>query len=238
MRYRILMAIPVALLVLAGMAASAGALTFGGGEQHAFTEDFFIEECTFSTAGSSTYMVLVPGHMLTLEGYEGKEFVHLEIEVLDETETVMGVETRVVKETEYVDGELVEESWNYMALCTETGNTFYFGEDVNIYEDGGVSHEGAWRAGMDGAVPGVIMPGSPMLGARYFQEVAPDVAMDRAEVNRLDAVVDTPYGTFARCLETEETSPIEPNSKDTKLYAPGIGIIVDGPLFLTDVVSP
>jgi len=238
MKGRILLAIPVALLVLLGISAQAGALISGGGVQHAFTQDFFKEECTFSSAGSNTYMVLVPGYKLTLEGFDGKQFGHLEIEVLNQTEMVDGVQTRVVKETEYADGVLVEESWNYMAMCVETGNMFYFGEDVNIYEDGGVSHDGAWRAGMNGAVAGVIMPGSPMLGARYFQEVAPEVAMDRAEVMRLDAVVDTPYGTFTRCLETEETSPLEPNAKDTKFYAPGVGIIVDGPLFLTGIVEP
>jgi len=229
----------LALLVLAGFAASAGALTFGGGDQHAFTEDFFIEQCTFSSTGSNTYFVLEPGHQLTLEGFEGKEEVQVVITVLNETEMVEGVETRVVEESETIDGELAEISRNFFAICTETGNAFYFGEDVDIFEGGViVSHEGAWRAGVDGAVPGVIMPGSPLLGARYFQEMAPDVAMDRAEVIRLDAVVETPAGVFERCLETEETSPIEPNSKDVKFYAPGVGIIVDGPLFLTGVVTP
>jgi hypothetical protein len=235
---KIIIILLTALLVLAGTAGLAGALTFGGGEQHDFTEDFFIEECTFTSRGSNTYFVLEPGHQLVLEGFEGKEEVHLVITVLNETENVMGVKTRVVEEFETVDGELAEISRNYFALCKETGNLFYFGEDVDDYEDGVVvSHEGAWRAGEDGALPGVLVPGSPMLGARYFQEIAPDVAMDRAEVISLDAVVETPYGVFERCLETEETTPIEPNAKELKFYAPGVGLIVDGTLFLTDVVS-
>lgn len=238
-RGRIFISLSLALLVVAGIAASAGALKFGGGEQHAFTEDFFIERCTFANTGSNTYFVLEPGFQLTLEGFEGKEEVVLVITVLDQLEMVDGVMTRVVEEMETKDGELAEISRNFFAICMETGNAFYFGEEVDIYEDGViVSHEGAWRAGEsndDGevAMPGVIMPGSPFLGARYFQEIAPDVAMDRAEVIRLDAVVETLAGVFPRSLETEETSPIEPQAKDTKMYAPDIGLVVDGPLTLT-----
>ena len=44
---------------------------------------------------------------------------------------------------------------------------------IVIVEDGRiVSHEGAWRAGVDGAQPGLIMPGTFLLGSRYFQEIA------------------------------------------------------------------
>ncbi len=235
-RSKILTSFLLALLVSAGVAALAGALTFGGGEKHAFTEDFFIEQCTFSSTGGNTYFILEPGYQIVLEGVEDKEEVRAEITVLEDTETVTGIETRVVEEREFVDGELAEVSRNFFALCTETGDVFYFGEDVDIYEDGViVSSEGAWRAGVDGAVPGVIMPGSPMLGARFFQEMAPGVAMDRAEVIRLDAVVETPLDLFERCLETKETNPIEPNDKETKFHAPGVGVVVDGPLFLTEV---
>ena len=219
------------VLVLTGLAASADAI--------GFTRDFFIEQCTFSSTGRNTYFVLEPGHRLVLEGFEGAEEVKLVITVLDATETVDGVETRVVREVETKDGELVEISRNFFAICNETGNVFYFGEEVDIYEDGVVvSHEGAWRVGQNGAKPGVIMPGSPMLGAKYFQEIAPGVAMDRAEVMQLNAVVGTPFGIFQRCLKTKETTPIEPDAKEFKLYAPGIGLIAEKTLFLTNVVTP
>ena len=229
----------LALLVLAGFAASGEALKFGGGDKHAFTEDFFIEDCTFSSTGSNTYMILEIGHELTLEGEEDKEDLEVVITVLDETEVVDGVTARVVEEYETVDGELAEISRNFFAICLETGDIYYFGEDVDIYEDGViVGHEGEWRAGVDGAVAGVIMPGSPMLGARFFNEIAPEVAMDRAEVIRKDAVVETDVGTFTRCLEIRETTPIEPDAKDTKVHCPGIGMVIDGPLTLTGVVFP
>jgi hypothetical protein len=82
------------------------------------------------------------------------------------------------------------------------------------------------------------MPGTILLGSRYFQEIAPDVAMDRAEHVRMNVTVETPKDIFEGCIEVKETTPLEPNAKDTKVYAPGIGLVIDGPLELTDYTSP
>ena len=203
-----------------------------------FTDSFQIERCTFATRGRNPYFVLIPGHRLELEGREGRTVVHVTITVLADTLTVDGVETRVVEERETEDGELIEVSRNYFAFCEETGSVFYFGEDVDIYEDGViVSHDGAWRAGVDGARPGVIMPGINLVGARYFQEVAPDVALDRAETLSVTETVTVPAGTFENVLRTKETTPLE-KGKSFKLYAPDVGLIRDGGLELIDVVAP
>ena len=82
------------------------------------------------------------------------------------------------KETE--GGNLVEVSRNYFAICKPTNNAIYFGEDVDMYEDGEiVSHEGAWLAGQNGAKAGMIMPDKVEVGLED-QEIAPGVAEDRA----------------------------------------------------------
>jgi len=44
----------------------------------------------------------------------------------------------------------------------------------------------------------------------------------------------TPAGDFANCLKTLETNPLEPGNKETKLYAPGIGVVQDGDLLLSE----
>jgi hypothetical protein len=202
----------------------------------AFTDTFAIESCEFASTGRNPFFILEPGHQLVLAGEDDGEQVRLVITVLNEVKVVDGVETRVVEERETKDGELVEVSRNYFAICAKTNSVFYFGEDVDIYEDGRiVSHDGAWQAGTNGARPGIIMPGTVLLGARYFQEVAPDVAMDRAEVESLTRVVQTPAGRFMNVLETEETTPLEPNAEGFKYYAAGIGLIKDGPLELIRV---
>jgi len=203
--------------------------------QPPFTDSFMLEECGgFSSRGSNPYFVLEPGFQLILQGKEKQQNVHLTITVLRETRVIDGIETRVVEERETQDGELVEVSRNYFAICNRTNSVFYFGEDVDIYENGViVSHAGSWHAGENGARPGIIMPGVILLGGRYYQEVAPGVAMDRAEIISMSQVMQTPAGRFENCLETEETTPLEPNALEFKFYAPGIGLIKDGTLELT-----
>jgi hypothetical protein len=204
-----------------------------------FTEDFFVDECTFADTGSNTFWVLEPGVELVLEGDEDGVEIDVIISVLDETEMVDGVLTRVVEERESEDGELVEVSRNFWALCTETGDIFYFGEDVDDYEDGEiVGHEGAWRAGEDGAVPGIIVPGRFLIGARYFQEMAPGVAMDRAEHSAMGLTVETEAGTFEDCAEVIDSSPLDPGAEDSKIYCPGLGIVVDAELELVEFTLP
>jgi hypothetical protein len=204
-----------------------------------FTDEFFIEDCTFANTGSHPfYLALEPGTQLMFAGEDDGELVELRISVLEDTEMVDGVETRVVEEYESVEGEVVEISRNFFAICAETNSVFYFGEDVDIYEDGQiVSHEGAWRAGVDGARAGIIMPGTVLLGSRYYQEVAPGVAEDRAEHVAMDVTVETPAGTFADCLQVDETSPLE-SGVSVKLYAPGVGLVQDDILYLTAMTEP
>jgi len=219
------------LLVVLPTLLGAPTGSFAGNE--GFTDSFRLDECNFKTRGRNPYFILEPGYQLIFEGEEGKEFVRLGITVLNETRTIAGVKTRVVEEVEYHDSQLAEISRNYFAICDPTNSVFYFGEDVDNYEDGEiVSHDGSWRAGEDGASPGIMMPGTVLLGSRYFQEFAPDVALDRAEILSLSEVVETPADTFEDVLKTVETTPLEPNAKEYKFYAPGVGLIQDGTLKL------
>jgi hypothetical protein len=157
----------------------------------------------------------------------------LVITVLDDTKVVDGVTTRVVEERETRSGRVVEVSRNFFAISRFTGDLYYFGEEVDIYKNGKVvGHEGAWLSGVNGARFGMMIPGTPHAKNRYYQEVAPGVAMDRAEVVRVDARVTTPAGMFAYCLQTEETTPLEPGASEMKYFAPGIGLIQDGDLKL------
>jgi hypothetical protein len=198
-----------------------------------WTEDFDIEGCQFSSTGRNRFFILEPGYQLHFSGYDQEDTVELVITVLNETVTVGNVETRVVEEREMVNGDLIEISRNFFALCMQSNSMFYFGEDVNMYEAGKVvSHEGAWRADGDDAKAGIMMPGVVLLGARYYQEIAPGTAMDRAEIISMHESLETPAGAFDNCLKIEETTPLEPDEKEYKLYAPGIGLIKDGNLLL------
>ncbi|MGZ5515361.1 MAG: hypothetical protein ACXW2O_09835, partial [Candidatus Aminicenantales bacterium] len=132
-------------------------------------------------------------------------------------------------------GRLAEVSRNFFAFNTADQGVYYFGEEVDIYRDGKVvGHEGAWESGKDGARFGLMIPGRPEIQARFYQEIAPGIAMDRAEIVSLDASLKTPAGEFKGCLRVAETSPLERGAKEYKLYAPGIGLIKDASLRLVE----
>lgn len=198
-----------------------------------FTDMFAVDKSELASTGTNRFFILAAGFQSVLEGRDGGKPARLTITVLNETKFVDGVETRVVEEREEVNGQLVEISRNYFAISRRTSDVYYFGEEVDMYENGKVtSHEGAWLSGEKGARFGLMMPGTPLLGARYYQELAPKVAMDRAEVMSLSERLETRAGAFTDCLKTEETSAIE-SGRESKHHAPGVGLIQDAGLKLT-----
>lgn len=197
-----------------------------------WTESLTCPDEAFTNVGRNAYFILEPGYQLVLAGKEDGEQIELTITVLNETLDIGGVNTRVVEERESADGELVEMARNYFAVGVTTKNLYYFGEDVDIFAEGGkVTHEGSWRAGRDGAKRGVLMPGTNKVGDRYYQERAPKVAMDRAENVSTNETVQTPVGTFKQCLKTKETSAVESGTQ-YKFYAAGVGLVREGNLKL------
>lgn len=201
-------------------------------QSKSFTESLIQDNCLFATTGNNTYFILEVGYQQTLKGIEGKDTTILIITVLNETRKIGNVETRIVEEKEMVNGKPIEISRNFFAFCKQTNTVYYFGEEVDMYKNGEiVSHEGAWFAeGKNKA--GVQMPGLILLGSRYYQEIAPSVAMDRAEIISMTETMNTPAGNFTGVLKTEETTPIEPKNKEYKYYAPGVGLIKDENLLL------
>lgn len=189
------------------------------------------EEAMTST-GRNRFFVLEPGYQLVYQGKEGGKTVDLIITVLDETKQVAGSETRIVEERESANGKLVEVSRNYFAVGAQSHNVYYFGEDVDMYNDGKItSHEGAWLAGVNGAKHGIAMPAENKVGDKYYQEQAPKVAQDRAETVSLTETVKTHAGTLENCLRVKETTPLEPGT-EYKYYASEIGLVQDGKLKL------
>lgn len=215
----------VASMSVAGHAASQA-------PSREWQRSFPVDPSDLASVGENPYLVLKPGYQLVLEGKESGKLVRLVVSVLDETKMIGGIEARVVEERETEDGMVVEVSRNYMAIHKTTRDVYYLGEDVDVYKGGKVvNHEGAWLHGTAGAKLGLLVPAAPVVGQRYYQEVAPKVAMDRAEVVSVSERMTTPAGTFERCLKTEESTPLEPG-REAKLYAPGVGLVKDASLVL------
>jgi len=192
-------------------------------------EEFTLSARKLGPTGESDYFILTPGFQITLES----QTEILVISVLDETREINGTTTRVVEEREHKNGELAEVSRNYYAIDPETGDVFYFGEEVDFYSQGEVSgHSGAWIAYEDGNKPGLIMPGRPEVGMKYYQEIAPGVATDRARVVSVKETFATTVGDFTSCLLTQESSQLSPTTIEYKPYCPGIGRVQDQSLLL------
>jgi hypothetical protein len=95
------------------------------------------------------------------------------ITVLDETRVVMGVECVVVRDEVSQDGEPVEITDDWYAHDAD-GNVRYFGKETAEYENGEVvSTAGSWEAGVEGAQPGIIVPGVPTVGLTVSAGVLP-----------------------------------------------------------------
>jgi len=131
-----------------------------------------------------------------------------------------------VQEREWNDGELVEISRNFFAETRE-GTVCYFGEDVDIYEDGEVvSHEGAWRADAPGNAPGIIMPAHPRPGMTFDMEHAPGIAEDAGRIVG-SGPVRVPVGVFREAIRVRETNRLD-GEVDFKQFAEDVGLVVDG----------
>lgn len=245
------------LLLVGLLVASLTSLAAWAAKKLEFTDQFPLADCAFRTTGGNAFFVLTPGRQLRYDNRrcvaagDCDELEELTITVLDEERDVTlpvdgamkVVKTRVVEEMETVDGEFAERSLNFFAECEGTGDVYYFGEEVFVPDAngdpvGGADGPGAWLAGANGARPGVIMPGGAfLLGARYFQEVAPAVAMDRAEHVRMGFAIEVPAGNFEDCVQVLETTPLDKKSRSTKIYCPGTGLVFDDGVELTGVVE-
>ena len=182
-----------------------------------------IDPADFVSAIDNPYFPLQPGTTFVYEN-PGKDAFDTFI-VTHDTKVIDGVTCTVIHDIAYEDGEVTEDTFDYHAQ-DKYGNVWYFGEDTKELEDGKVvSTEGSWRAGVDGAQPGIVMEAHPQVGDTYKQEDAPGVAEDRAQVVGFNGTADVPYGMFSDLLDTKEFNPLEPGVVEHKLYALGIGVI-------------
>ena len=210
----------------------------GGAAYQPFIDpDDFVEEV------DNPFFPLRPGTMLVYESHTPDGLERQEMKITRDTKTILGVSCVVVHDVVTLDGEVVEDTLDWYAQ-DRAGNVWYFGEESKDYEDGElVSLGGSWKAGRDGAQPGIIMEAHPQVGDLYRQEFMPGEAEDLARVAGLNASVVVPYGSFTGLLATQDFSPLEPGIVEQKFYAPGIGTVLEigadgGRNELVDIIPP
>lgn len=218
-----------------------------------------VDSCVGSNCNA--YLPLEIGRVWTLDNSgcdDCDEPEAVQITVRVDTRMVDGISTRVYEEREFVDGELAEVSWNFLTQCGLTQDVIYWGEEVCVAEDsdGALDEEpfpydldceaeglvpggGAWIAEGENQ-PGILFPGTFLIGARYFQELA-DNALDWAENVEQGISVDDPAnGEFEDCVLVLDRNFLEdPKGKeaDEKVYCPEIGLVQDEELELTSCTA-
>ena len=160
----------------------------------------------------------------------------IEVTVTGETKLIDGVTCVVVWDVASEDGEIVEITQDWYAQDV-AGNVWYCGEIARNFEifDGDdpeipelVDIDGSWKAGRDGAEPGILLPFDPQVGDVFRQEVAYGEAEDAVEILSVTADEAAPGGACAaNCLMTADFTPLEPDVEENKYYVPGIGLIVE-----------
>ncbi|HEX6010848.1 MAG TPA: hypothetical protein VFY87_03395, partial [Geminicoccaceae bacterium] len=149
------------------------------------------------------------------------------VSVTGETEEILGVRCTVVQDTVTLDGVLVEDTTDWFAQ-DRLGNVWYFEEIARNYENGDLANlDGSWRAGVDGAQPGIVMRARPRAGEVYRQEFRLGDAEDLAQVLSLSGDAAVPAASCGDCVVTRDFTPLEPDLVERKFYAPGIGLILE-----------
>ena len=192
------------------------------------TQSPSLDSADFSTTIDNPFMPMPVGVTYFYDGFTDKDPTTDQVRITSNTKLIAGVRTRIVSDNQYVNGILEERTSDYFAQDT-AGNVWYFGEKTAELDANGnvTSTEGSWLAGVNGALPGIVMEAHPQNGDLYQQEFASGVAQDMAKIIdvSINKTITVPYGSFANCLETEEFSPLEPKVLEDKFYARGIGFV-------------
>ena len=226
-----LTAIAISTAMLAAAPAQARRVTIPFNAAN-FSDPLTIDNPYFPLIAGSVYTY-------TADNEDGCEVD--EVTVTADSRLIDGVTTRVVHDQVFesetcssAPSDLTEDTLDYYAQ-DNAGDVWYFGEDS--FECDGEGHctrsEGSWIAGENpaDALPGIIMLASPRSGDTYFQEQAPDVALDQATVTAVGVRAkmrrdDAFRQSYSNCIVTKEFTRLEAGSIEFKTYCPQIGNVL------------
>lgn len=188
-----------------------------------------LDPADFVDVVDNPYFPLAVGSRWVYEGEADTpgEVEHIEVVVLPESKEILGISATVVRDTVSVAGVVIEDTLDWYAQDKD-GNVWYLGEDVKNYEDGKlVDTDGSFEAGVDGALPGIVMLAHPAVGDAYRQEFYEGEAEDLGEVLSIGEEKTVRAGHYTDVLVTKDWNPLEPEVIEQKTYASGVGVIFE-----------
>jgi hypothetical protein len=181
----------------------------------------------FVAVVDNTYFPLPVGRTLIYSGIKDGQTQRDVVTVTNQTKVILGVTATVVSDVADHNGTILERTSDWYAQDKQ-GNVWYLGEDtVHFLANGKGDTTGSWQAGVNGAVPGIIMEANPQIPDAYRQELLAGQAEDTAWIVNRGGTVNVPYGKVRNVLTSLEATRLEPGAYDQKVYGPGIGIILE-----------
>jgi hypothetical protein len=181
----------------------------------------------FVAVVDNPYFPLPVGRTLVYSGLKDGQTQRDAVTVTNRTKVILGVRATVVTDVADHNGTILERTSDWYAQDKQ-GNVWYLGEDtVHFLANGKGDTSGSWEAGVNGAVPGIVMEANPQIPDAYRQELFAGEAEDTAWVVDRGGTVSVPYGKVRNVLTTLEATRLEPGAYDQKVYGPGIGIVLE-----------
>jgi hypothetical protein len=234
MRRRSVLAVAITAGPLLAACSSSGSQSAQTAPEPSVTPTTTANPLTFNAANfpstprvDNAWFPLLPGSVWKYTGSKDNEASRDVVTITARTKVVDGVPAVVVQDNLYF-GDALEERTSDWYAQDNAGNVWYLGEDTAELDEHGkvTSTEGSWESGKQGAVPGIFMPASPVVGQSGRQEYFKGQAEDHYRVLSLSAPIKGVPGTDATTgLLTEEWTPLEPGVLDHKLYAQGVGTV-------------
>src|SRR4051794_3117551 len=146
---------------------TAAALGLGGGASAA-TATAATGRPGFTARVTNPYYPLLPGSRWEYRGAEGGGALRNVVRVTSRVRRIEGVPCAGGSDRGWIDGRLAERTTDWYTQGPH-GTVWYYGERTAELDRHGrvTSREGTWRAGVDGARPGIFMPAHPRVGATF-----------------------------------------------------------------------
>ncbi len=230
-----------AALVVAALAAGAHLAPSGPGATPAEAA-LPVGTPTFSAPLTidNPFFPIQPGAVKVFTGRDGREAVTTVDFHLVETRTFQWnggpVACRIIRESAFIDGELLETSWNYFAQADD-GSVYAFGElNMENLIDGADTDPddstGSWVVGAAGPGdpediatipdPTLFMPANPQRGDVWTAKDVPGVDEETLEVQGVDRRLRVPAEKYALPLRVLVRSPLSAGV-ETKWFVRGVG---------------
>jgi hypothetical protein len=180
----------------------------------------------FVHAITNPYLPFPVGRTLTYRGVkDGVTQVDV-VHVTSDTRVLEGITAVAVSDIATHDGKLLEKTTDWYAQDKQ-GNVWYLGERTAAYSHGHVDHSGSWLAGVHDGEPGIVMKANPQVPDAYRQEFLAGQAQDTAWIVSRGGSFKLPFKVVHNVVTSYEFTVLEPRVLDKKVYAPGLGIVME-----------